>query len=184
MSRSRTRRAEPLRDVRQFWLERGFRPDVATIKSDPDDDPKGEAAYQRAFYEAEQLEPPRLPNPSSFPNSPSAREYLQQRSRDTLQSGQKRSGDPAAELLRVTRKARDPDRSPSVLSKTSTSPASNYSASAVPYTSTLLSTPRMAEDLKPNFTSSQHLQPGGYRPTAIEPFGAPSGPANPFQRPR
>lgn len=66
-------------DLDRWWKESGYNPDLATQRRAPDEDPRGEVAYHRAFAEAAKIDPPRLPDPFLFPNSPTARKCLQQR---------------------------------------------------------------------------------------------------------
>lgn len=68
-----------LRENEQPWHARGYRPELANSKRSPNEDPKGEIAYQRAFADAAKQNPPRVPNPDFYPNSPSARNYIMRR---------------------------------------------------------------------------------------------------------
>lgn len=80
MPKSKVDHAQALRDVRASWESRGFRADYLNAHQyEQDGDPYGELAYQRAFAEAAKKEPPRLPNPSHYPNSASAQSFLQKR---------------------------------------------------------------------------------------------------------
>ncbi|KIV97362.1 hypothetical protein PV10_01123 [Exophiala mesophila] len=63
----------------RWWKESGYKPDAVPKRRAPDEDPRGEVAYHRAFAEAAKIHPPRLPDPFLFPNSPTARKCLQQR---------------------------------------------------------------------------------------------------------
>lgn len=171
------RKARP--PVRQFWAERGFNPSIADSRPQPNEDPCGEAAYQRAFYDAEKANPPRVPNPSQFLNSPSARAYMARRNkdystpRDTNQ--QSTSNNPGSGNL---------DRSPTMVGRqsSSVSPSSYYSSSAIPPFQPTNSTPRMAEGTWSDYTMAP-ISPSTDPPSALvalEPFGAPRGPSNPF----
>ncbi|KAK5945556.1 hypothetical protein PMZ80_002761 [Knufia obscura] len=186
-SKSKSKRIELPRDVTPYWLERGYRPEIAALGPAPNEDPAGEEAYQRAFLELAQTVPPRLPNPSHYPNSPSAREYVRKRSMDFQGlRGEKRQGEPDSQ--QVTRKFRDPDQSPIVPGKksTSTSPASNYSASSMMPPPSFMATPRTREEppsqygFQPQIAQLPPPQPfqTGPRLGVLEPFGAPSGPVN------
>lgn len=42
-------------------------------------DPTGEEAYQLAFHEAAKMNPPRIPNPLAYPNSPTAQAHIKTR---------------------------------------------------------------------------------------------------------
>lgn len=66
------------------WEARGYQQDLATDPTNfiESKDPKGEAAYQRAFAKAARQNPPRVPNPEYYPNSPSAQEYIRRRNRN------------------------------------------------------------------------------------------------------
>lgn len=87
MPKGKIDHAQAVRDVRASWETRGFRADYLAIRqNDKDDDPYGELAYQRAFAEAAKKDPPRLPNPSHYPNSPSAQTFLQQRTKEFFNS--------------------------------------------------------------------------------------------------
>lgn len=190
MSKPRSKKAETTRDITSLWADRGFRPDIARTKPRPGEDPKGEESYQRAFYEAAQSNPPRLPNPSNYPNSSSAREYLRKRNRDFLAiRGEQRPGEESSDASRMSRRVRDPDRSPSLQSRqsASTSPASNYSASTMARPPSLLSTPRTEGYQDARSTFPQGLPPPMPRLATLEPpvFGAPNGPTSrydPFLR--
>lgn len=184
MSKPKTKKTEQPRDVTPFWMERGYRPEVAASKPRLGEDPRGEEAYQRAFLEAAQMKIPRLPNPSHYPNSSSAQEYMRKKSMDFLSGrGEKRPIEDTAEALRTARKQRDPDRSPSIPGKTSssTSPASNYSTSAMPPPPPPqgFSTPRTEQSLNNQlplpFPQSSQNAP---RLAILEPLGAPTGPTN------
>ncbi|KEF56309.1 uncharacterized protein A1O9_07890 [Exophiala aquamarina CBS 119918] len=76
------------------WYIRGYRPEVANSKRSPDEDPKGEIAYQRAFADAAKQNPPRVPNPSFYPNSPSAKSYIQKNA-ESVFSVRKKSSLPS-----------------------------------------------------------------------------------------
>lgn len=56
---------------------RGYRPELASVEISPTEDPRGEIAYQRAFVEFATRK--RVPDPSLYPNSPSAQEYLKRK---------------------------------------------------------------------------------------------------------
>lgn len=175
MSKPRSKKPQKQpRDVSQHWLSRGYRADIATSNPTPNEDPQGEAAYQRAFHSAAELSPPMLPNPSHYPNSPSAREYMRKKSMDFLAPrSEKRSGDDNSDLQSLSQKYRDPDRSPLLPSNTSssTSPASTYSQNAkMPSPSQYSAYP---DSSKIN-SSFLYKQP----PAFLEPSGAPLGPMN------
>jgi len=190
MSRSSTSKPKKSKlpsDVTPFWQERGYRADIAALRPAPDDDPAGEEAYQRAFLQLAQYRPPRLPNPSHYPNSPSACEYMRKKNAE-LQGlhDERRDGAPSGQ--QVNRRFRDPDQSPVMPgnSTSSTSPASNYSATANLPPPSFMSTPRTTEEpanqyaFQPQFAQlrpPQSYQPGA-RLEVMEPFGAPSGPIN------
>lgn len=186
-STSKNRKAELPRDVTPYWQERGYRSDIASSRPAADEDPTGEEAYQRAFLELAQYTPPRLPNPSRYANSPSAREYMRKRSMNFQGlHGEKREAE--SDSQQVARRLRNPDQSPSVAAKksTSTSPASNYSASAVMPPPSFMSMPRPKEESPSQFSFEPRLAqlppPQSYQPgprlDVLEPFGAPSGPVN------
>lgn len=186
-SKSKSKRVELPRDVTPYWLERGYRPEIAALRPAPDEDLAGEEAYQRAFLELAQSSPPRLPNPSYYPNSPSAREWMRKQSMNFQgMRGEKRQGD--SENQQIARKFRDPDQGPIDPGKksTSTSPASNYSATSVMPPPSFMSTPRTKEESISQYASQPQfaqLPPpqsyqSGPRLGVLEPFGAPSGPIN------
>ncbi|KIW19259.1 hypothetical protein PV08_03553 [Exophiala spinifera] len=58
------------------WIIRGYRPDLANAPQSPDEDPLGEIAYHRAFTRISAQTPGRVPNPSFFPNSPTALQFM------------------------------------------------------------------------------------------------------------
>ncbi|KAL6253328.1 hypothetical protein RBB50_001051 [Rhinocladiella similis] len=58
------------------WTLRGYRPDLANQPQTPDEDPLGEIAYHRAFTRISAETPGRVPNPSFFPNSPTASQFM------------------------------------------------------------------------------------------------------------
>lgn len=182
---SKPKKSEQFRDVTPYWPERGYRPEIAAIPPVPNEDPKGEYAYQRAFLEAAQSNPPRLPNPNHYPNSESARAYMRKRSMEFLPSRvDKRPNEAPQEPHYTNRKFRDPDQlPPSVKKSASTSPASNYSSSSLPPAPTLMSIQRYEE--KPNIQYSfqpqlpQMPRPDPPRLGVLEPkMNAPSGPTN------
>lgn len=129
MSR-KSRRSDQPRDVTQYWIDRGYRPDLV-IPPNPtaNEDPLGEEAYQRAFAVASRSNPPRLPNPSYYPNSSSARDYLARKS-GSLPASSSTSTSTSTETASSRPRLRnglDPEASPiarAELSK-STSPASS-----------------------------------------------------------
>lgn len=161
---SKPRPKQP-KDVTPFWVDRGFKPEIASMPPDPNEDPKGEVAYQREFYKAAQLKPPRVPNPSSFPNSPSAREYI--RRMNSAADGRprldRRLTDTNNDTSPTTKREWGSDGIPEVLSRksTSTSPASNYSTTAAtrPSLPTVLSTPRGEERRGSIFGDQRQLPP-------------------------
>ncbi|KIX07878.1 uncharacterized protein Z518_02532 [Rhinocladiella mackenziei CBS 650.93] len=69
----------PLSDPNHPWTARGYRAELANIPKSPTEDPCGEIAYQRAFLEVARLQPLRVPDPSRYPHSHSAQEYLRRR---------------------------------------------------------------------------------------------------------
>ncbi|KAJ9651740.1 hypothetical protein H2198_009012 [Neophaeococcomyces mojaviensis] len=168
MSKPSSKKNQQPKDVSQYWAARGYRPDIAALKPAPDEDPKGEGAYQRAFHEEARSDPPRLPNASHYPNSPSAREYIRKKSSNFLAPRvEKRPGEDNAEG-QVSRRLRDPDRSPMLPDNksSSTSPVSAYSQNA-------------ALPLSSQYDQKPNIQFAFQRPPAfLEPSGAPMGPVN------
>jgi hypothetical protein len=77
-------------DADHPWHARGYKPELANSRKAPNEDPKGEVAYQRAFAEAAKQHPPRVPNPAFYPNSQSAQEYIRRRD-ETIFATKKRS---------------------------------------------------------------------------------------------
>lgn len=64
------------------WVARGYRPEFARLagRAHMDkQDPYGEVAYQRAFFDAIEDNSPRVPDPDLYHNSPSAKEYVRKR---------------------------------------------------------------------------------------------------------
>lgn len=173
MSKPRPKKSQQPKDVSQYWSTRGYRPDIAALKPAPDEDPRGEGAYQRAFHEAAQSDPPRLPNPSHYPNSLSAREYVRKKSIDFLSPrGEKRLGEDNADM-QMSRRSRDPDRSPTLAEdkSSSTSPASTYSMNVKLPPLPRFSVPQYDQKPQPQFTFQRP-------PAFIEPSGAPTGPVS------
>lgn len=159
MSR-RSRESDQSRDVTQYWIDRGYRPELATIDPSANEDPLGEEAYQRAFAVASRSNPPRLPNPSYYPNSPSARDYLARKS-GTVPASSSTSTSTSAERASNHHRLRnglDPEASPIArgeLSK-STSPASSTGRAislTLPPMSTQPSPPSMSR--RPTVLSTQ-----------------------------
>ncbi len=67
-------------DPNHPWVVRGYRPEFAySNRKAPVEDAYGEAAYQRAFFDAAQARSRRIPDPTLYHNSPSAREYMRRR---------------------------------------------------------------------------------------------------------
>ena len=67
-------------DANHPWVARGYRPDFAySVREAPIQDPYGEIAYQRAFFEAAEAKSRRVPDPVLYHNSPSAKEYIERR---------------------------------------------------------------------------------------------------------
>lgn len=69
-------------DPHHPWVARGYRPDFARLARRAhmeDQDPYGEVAYQRAFYEAIESKSRRIPDPVLYHNSPSAKDYIRRR---------------------------------------------------------------------------------------------------------
>ena len=67
-------------DPNHPWVVRGYRPDFAYhVRKAPVEDPYGEIAYQRAFFDAAEARSRRIPDPMLYHNSPSAREYIKRR---------------------------------------------------------------------------------------------------------
>jgi hypothetical protein len=77
------------------WQARGYDPRIAKSQRSPNDDPKGEVAYQRAFEEVAGKKPPRVPNPVSYPHSPSAQAYIKRRDK-TIFSARNERHEPAS----------------------------------------------------------------------------------------
>lgn len=183
MEKERTKRKErPL--IRQFWAERGFNREIANSEPDPNEDPTGEEAYQRAFYDAEKANPPRVPNPAQFPNSDSAKAYMARHTAGLAQSMQERRHDRPddGELAYRQRRARGQSPTDILNTSSSTSPVSSYNTNMFPPLNSTRSTPRTIEGLRPEFRINP-ISPSRDRPSIIpplEPFGAPRGPANPF----
>jgi len=86
----------PVQDIPQSWEARGYRPELANLEQSPTDDPQGEYAYQRAFAEAAKKNPPRVPNPASYPNSPSAREFIKRKDEAIFSSRKKLPSSPTS----------------------------------------------------------------------------------------
>ena len=82
----------PNQEALDPWRARGYRPDLALSRKSPSEDPKGEIAYQRAFAEAAKKKPTRFPDPSFYPNSPSAQECIKRR--DEAIFSRKKRDDP------------------------------------------------------------------------------------------
>lgn len=187
-SRSKSRKQEPpARDVRPYWVERGYRPEIAALQPRPNEDPKGEVAYQRAFAEAATSDPPRLPNPQKYPNSESAVAYMRQRDIDfTTVRIPKRPGDEQSTTQQNLRKLRDPDRSPLLATMKQDSSDTSPSTKSTPNprlsnAAPLPSMPRMSSD----WPSSSHLPAAinqesfaAPRLGVMEPYSGPSGPTN------
>lgn len=188
MSQARSKRQDPPpRDVRPYWVERGYRPEVAAIKPGPDEDPKGEGAYQRAFAEAAKADPPRLPNPQWYPNSASAQEYMRKRNNDfMLPRGSKRPGDEQPGIQQNVRKARDPDRSPlqsTMKQSYDTSPTTSFSSNTRLPGLPPFSMPRSSENptspMAVNTPTAMAEQSfAAPRLTVMEPYSGPTGPVN------
>ena len=67
-------------DPNHPWVARGYRPDFAySVRKARVEDPYGEVAYQRAFFEAAEAKSRRVPDPVLYHNSPSARKYIKRR---------------------------------------------------------------------------------------------------------
>lgn len=197
MSQGRSKRQQqpPPRDVRPFWVERGYRPEIATSLPSPNEDPKGEEAYQRAFAETAKADPPRLPNPQWYPNSASAQAYIRRRDIDFMAPrGSKRTGDEQQASQQNARRLRDPDRSPllsAIKQNQDSSPTTNFisnprlPAPAAPPSSI----PRMSDQppasqlhlSAPTASSQQSFVPP--RLATMEPYGGPSGPINKLRWP-
>lgn len=75
--------AEP-QDLSEAQQARGYRGMSVDIKHADIGDPRGEAAYQKAFADAAKLNPPRVPNASFYTNSPSAKDFVAKRDRQLL----------------------------------------------------------------------------------------------------
>ncbi|KIW40525.1 uncharacterized protein PV06_07715 [Exophiala oligosperma] len=73
------------------WALRGYRPDLANSPQSPNEDPLGEIAYHRAFTRISATTPGRVPNPSFFPNSPTASQFVKWK--DQVLFSPKPSGD-------------------------------------------------------------------------------------------
>ncbi|KIV82792.1 hypothetical protein PV11_04871 [Exophiala sideris] len=67
----------PLEHPDHPWTMRGYREDLANSPASAHDDPLGEIAYQRAFAEVAAEDPGRVPCPSFFPKSPTARAFTE-----------------------------------------------------------------------------------------------------------
>lgn len=188
MSQARSKKQDPPpRDVRPYWNERGYRPEVAAIKPGPDDDPKGEGAYQRAFAEAAKADPPRLPNPQWYPNSTSAMEYMRKRNIDfMLPRGSKRPGDEQLSSQQNIRKVRDPDRSPSLSTRKESqdnSPTTKFAPNTRLPGPPPLSMPRISDNPTspmPLGTPTSMVEQAFPAPrlAVMEPYCGPSGPVN------
>lgn len=188
--RSKSKRQDPpARDMKPYWVERGYRPEIAALQPRPNEDPKGEVAYQRAFAEAARSDPPRLPNPQKYPNSESAMAFLRQRDFEfTTARGSKRFGDDPPNDDQNSRKLRDPDRSPllpAMKSDRDTSPGNKFMqipphlANAAPIPS-LPSMPRTA-DWSPSSQLPATIPQQSFaasRLSVLEPYSGPSGPVN------
>lgn len=187
--RSKSKRKDPPpRDVRPYWVERGYRPEIAGLQPRPDEDPKGEVAYQRAFAEAAKSDPPRLPNPQKYPNSESAMSYMRQRDIEfTTVRVPKRVGDEYVNGQQSLRKMRDPDRSPLLAATkqdTDTSPSSKFMPNPrFPAAAPMPSMPPMQPTADwpptsqvPAAISQQSF--AGPRLSVMEPYSGPSGPVN------
>ena len=177
MSRPKSKRPDSFnRDVRLYWPERGYRAELAVISAQPGEDPKGEYAYQRAFLEAAQSEPPRLPNPNHYPNSQSAQAYIHKRNVDTTQSRVEKRPSEMSMDQQYSRKFRDPDSlPPSARKSASTSPASTFSTSSLPNQPSMMA-PGDHVGYYPAQRTSMSTQT---RLDTLEPRSlAPSGPTN------
>lgn len=188
MSRSKKPTEQP-RDVTPFWEARGFRREIAHSPPGRNEDPLGEEAYQRAFIQAAKSNPPRLPNPSHYPNSMSACEYLRKKEHDfNAPRPEKRQGTDPPER-QMHRQYRDPDRSPIVPGKksSSASPASYHSQSFMPHPPPPPPPPQQYQQQYPSLRpddaypnqhslSTPHQSPQGQRLHAMEPPGGAMGP--------
>lgn len=171
------------KDIMKFWGERGFRPDLAQRPLEATEDPKGERAYQRAFFEAAQQDPPRLPNPNHYPNSQSAQEYMRKRSIEFLpMQGEKRPNGSPLETQYTNSRYREPEQISAVSARksASTSPASNYSTGAMQPPSAFMASPRYEDQAYNSYgypPQTQQQQTAPPRLSAMEPrLGGPQGP--------
>jgi hypothetical protein len=165
-----------LRDPDHPWHARGYRAELANSKRSPNEDPQGEIAYQRAFADAAKLKPPRVPNPDFYPNSPSAKNYIQRRAEDMF-SVRKKTSLPSTPVSSSSPQSQ-PERHPSPRNEkqyTPHKPNLNIKLEPPSYTPT---------------TNSYHFSPTTTRPIEeARPFGtappltlepkmhAPSGPS-------
>ncbi|KAI1609655.1 hypothetical protein EDD36DRAFT_77722 [Exophiala viscosa] len=67
----------PLENHDHPWTMRGYREDLAKSPESPHEDPLGEVAYHRAFAKVAAEDPGRVPCPSFYPKSPTARAYTE-----------------------------------------------------------------------------------------------------------
>lgn len=65
----------PLDHPEHPWTLRGYRDDLANLPYSPLEDPLGEVAYHRAFAKVAAQDPNRVPCPSFFPKSHTARSF-------------------------------------------------------------------------------------------------------------
>ena len=63
----------------QAQARMGYRGASAESYAMDQQDPTGEAAYQKAFADAAKMNPPRVPNADFYTNSPSAQEFIRRR---------------------------------------------------------------------------------------------------------
>jgi len=67
----------PLEHPDHPWTMRGYREDLANSPQSSHEDPVGEVAYHRAFAKVAAEDPGRVPCPSFYPKSPTARAYTE-----------------------------------------------------------------------------------------------------------
>ena len=173
MSKPRTKLPK---DVTPFWTDRGYDETFVPTKPDPNEDPRGETAYQRAFYEAARSKPPRLPNPSHYPNSQSAREYMRRSGSETSNHSRRDGRSAEDREARTARQQRTPDLTAEDIKKsTSTSPVISYNGSSrITLAPIRADATRRIPSIVELSTPSESMAPGQRTPMAL----TPQGPAN------
>jgi hypothetical protein len=82
MGKSRQKSIVDPTDMAQAQTRMGYRgPSVESYAMDSHD-PAGEAAYQKAFADAAKMNPPRVPNPTLYTNSPTAQDFIRRKDQE------------------------------------------------------------------------------------------------------